>query len=120
MVRAKTPASRAASATGLAKSNSSQAAVEPTRIRLLDARPRSLQVDQPALVCHRDRFGAADGIELGENGLDVGLGGAFGDGQPPRNVLVAAALGDELQHVELALSEARLAHALQRLGGHGG
>ena len=35
--------------------------------------------------------------------------------QPARDVLVAPALGHQLQHVELALREAGLGHALQRL-----
>ena len=51
-----------------------------------------LEVDQAALVRHRHRLGAADGIELGQNRLDVRLGRALGDRQAPRDVLVAASL----------------------------
>src|SRR5690606_30052753 len=80
----------------------------------------ALQANQSAFVRHRHRLRAADGIELLEDGLDVRLGGAFGDVEPPRNVLVAASLSDLLQHAELTLREARLRHALQRLRRNGG
>jgi len=70
-------------------------------------------VNQPALVRQRHRFGTADGIELGENGFHMRLGGALGDLQAPADVLVAASLGQLLQHIELALRETGADHALQ-------
>src|SRR5262245_48000540 len=72
-----------------------------------------LQVYQAALVRDRDGFGAAHRVELRENCFDVRLGRAFGDREAPRDVLVAAPLREQLQHVGLALRERRLAHALQ-------
>ena len=77
----------------------------------------SLQADHAALVGNGHRFSAADGIELGQDGLDVSLGRTFGNGEPPGNVFVAATLGNQLQHIELTLSQAGLCHALQRLRG---
>ena len=72
-----------------------------------------LEMNEAALVSYGDRFGAADRIKLGENRLHVGLGRALGDRQPSRDVLVATPLGHQLQHIELALREARLRFAMR-------
>src|SRR5262245_64094944 len=77
-----------------------------------------LQVYQAALVRDRDSFRAAHRVELREDRFDVRLGGALGDREAPRDVLVAAPLREQLQHVDLPLRERRLADALQRFDGH--
>jgi hypothetical protein len=65
----------------------------------------------------RDGHGlrAADGIEFRQNPLNMRLRSAFGDIQAPRDILVAATFSQQLQYVQLALRQARLAHADQRL-----
>ena len=78
----------------------------------------ALEADHAPLVRNSHRLGTADGIELGQDRLDVSLRGAFSDREATRDVLVAAPLGDQLQHVELALSQAGLGHALQRFRGN--
>ena len=65
----------------------------------------------------RDGHGlrAADGIEFHQDCFDVRLGSAFGDVQAPRDILVAATFSQQLQYIQLALRQARLAHADERL-----
>src|SRR5690606_23617363 len=67
----------------------------------------SSKMHQAPLMRDGYGLGAADGIELGEDGFDVGLGRAFGNVQTTRDVLVAPALSQLLQHIELTLCEAR-------------
>src|SRR6185503_5004652 len=51
-------------------------------------------------------FGARIGAELGEDLVHVEFRGVLADAEPGRDQLVRKALGDELEHLELAGGEA--------------
>jgi len=75
-----------------------------------------LQADHAPFVSDRDRFSPTDSIQLGQNGLHMRLGGAFGDGEATGDVLVASSLSNQLQHIQLSLCEAGFCHSLQGFG----
>src|SRR4029453_13733696 len=67
---------------------------------------RRLRWAQPEAVRHGGGLAAGAHGELGEDGGDVMVHGLFRDEQPARDVGVAAAFGQQRQHLQLAVGEA--------------
>ncbi len=63
---------------------------------------QTLKDDQPAAGGNRHRLGPTGRAELAAERGDVELGGVLADGQRAGDALVRHALGDELEHLELA------------------
>ena len=63
------------------------------------------QPKQSPAVCHSDGFGAAQDIELLENGLDVALDGDFSDRHRRADELVGLAFRKQPQNIPFAWSQ---------------
>ena len=63
------------------------------------------QVKQPSAVGHGDGFGAAQDVELFENGLDVALDGDLRDGQVSADQFIGFAGRKQSQDFTLAWSQ---------------
>ena len=63
-----------------------------------------LQLNQAAAGSIRDRFSPADDVELGENAFHVRLHCALTNKEGGTDLLVAFALGHQLEHIDLPLA----------------
>src|SRR6185369_16623918 len=79
--------------------------------------PQLLKLNHaPARSC-RNRFCAAQYVELGENTLEVSLNRGFADEQMSPDFLVALSGGQIAQHNQLSLGQLNSAHSLRQLCG---
>src|ERR1700740_72354 len=77
----------------------------------------SLKLNQAAAGSIRHRFGSANDVKFRENAFHVRLHRALTNKERRSDLLVAFALGHQLQHVDFAVAQCFAADALREFGG---